>query len=218
MIPKSIISQQKLLQKISIVSNLNKPLKDGLYFSRYFIDFFDQSYLDETLENWEDISDKSYFLNQLDIIVNENLEGIEEVIKLNLNSRKHLVEEIFKLYKLRFYSAMITLSLSQVDGIMKEITKRNGFYNSRNEKLKYLDDDLYVGFFSEFELLNVEKRNDYELFKKDITNMSLLNRHAILHGESVEFGHNINALKVILLLTFIAELYPNNQSLTENNK
>ncbi len=31
--------------------------------------------------------------------------------------------------------------------------------------------------------------------------MTLLNRHPVLHGESKEFGHKINAIKAVLLLT-----------------
>ena len=218
MIPKAFIEQQKILQSVSIVSKLNEMTKNGIYLSGFYIDHFEPDYLDNLLSNWSESSDKTDFQRRLSKVVYDNLEKIETEIKKSLTSRNHIITEIFVLFKLKYYSAMITLTLSQVDGIMKEITRKNGFYNSNNEnrkinpnRIKYLDDSFYVNFISTYELLKVENRNDYELLKKNINDMTLLNRHAILHGESVEFGHEFNAIKSILLLTLIGELCESNQ-------
>ena len=122
------------------------------------------------------------------------------------------------MYKTKQFAGLIVLVLSQVDGIMKEITGNSvGLYNSNPEKkkinpnkMKYLDEDLYVNFFSNLHQLDVKNRNNYELFKKDIKDLTRFNRHCILHGESFDFDNELNAVKSILLLTFIAEIYSAN--------
>jgi len=88
--------------------------------------------------------------------------------------RGEIISAVFKLYKSKQYIGLIPLVLSQVDGIMKKITGDNiGFYSANSERkkenpnrLKYLGHEFYVHFFSNYEQLNAENRNDYELFEK----------------------------------------------------
>lgn len=217
MIPKAILVQQKMWLSASINSKLNKTVKDGIYLSRFFIERFEPEYLNEILEDWESNKDNAEFIEKLKQIVCDNIKIIEQDIKCSIKNRVHLIDEIFRLFELKYFSSMITLSLSQIDGIMKKITNDNGLYSSNHEhkkinpsKPKYLESEFYISFFSEYELLNIENRNNYELFKKGVKDLSLFNRHSILHGESTNFGHELNATKTILLLYFIANLYSSN--------
>lgn len=210
---KSIVENQKLLLSVSILSQLNKLAKDGIYLSRFFMDLLEQEYLIIVLENWEDEKTKTSFIEKLDQLICEKWNLLEIEINKNLYERLNIINEILDLFSRKVYSAMITLTLSQVDGLMKEITKAIGFYASHPEskkdnpnRMKYLDNKFSVDFFSVFEILNVDNRHDYELFKRDVVDMTCFNRHSILHGESFEFGHRINALKALLLLSFISEL------------
>jgi hypothetical protein len=222
---KVISIEKKILLLCSINSNLNKLVKDGIYLSSFFIGSFDLEYLNKTLEVWEAKTNNSEFNEKLKQIVYQDLEEIEQEVKNSLKAREHIITEIFRTFELGFFSSMITLTLSQVDGIMKEITKKIGFYNSypdskkENPKMvKYLDSLIYIRHFSDYELLRITNRHDYELFKRDINDLSLLNRHSILHGESTEFGNEFNAIKAILLLFFISDLYISNSDEFTNGR
>lgn len=142
---------------------------------------------------------KDFIDNSLDEIQYETIKAIPK--------RQEIINSIFELYRVKNYIPIIPLVLSQADGIMKEFVK-SGLYTSELSKLKFQNSDFYVNFLSNYEqLLNIENRNDYELFMKDISDMTKFNRHSILHGESFEFGNELNAIKAILLFTFIVEVH-----------
>lgn len=202
----------------AINEKLEVPLKEGIYLSDYFLSKFDSFDLWQILENWSDENLKSKFLKELDKTVKVSLDEIQENLSKKIKDRNEIIIEIFQLYKNNYFSGTITLVLSQVDGLMKEITGgKEGFYSSTHEdtkkskpnRLKHLDHEIYINYFSEFHLLDVRNRNDYMLFKKDIDDLKAFNRHSILHGESAQFGTHLNALKAILLLVFIGDLYDN---------
>lgn len=52
-----------------------------------------------------------------------------------------------------------------------------------------------------------EDRNDSLVLEGNTTRLSDLNRHAILHGESIDYGTKSNSIKAILLLDFIENLH-----------
>jgi hypothetical protein len=216
-IPSAIQAKMKFMKRVSVKSKLSNTAKDGYYLSSFFIDEIGIEYLDEVLANWDTL-DQSDFNARLKICIGSSITELEFETKKCLTNRGKVVSTIFDLYKSQQFIGLIPLVLSQVDGIMKEITGGSvGFYNSNPEqkrknpnRLKYLEHDLYIQFFSNYEILNVENRNEYELFRKDISDLTKFNRHAILHGESHEFGNETNAIKSILLITFMAELYAAN--------
>ena len=201
--------------QLSINENLNKPLKEGIYLSNYFLNLFDKFDLWQVLENWSEESIKSKFLKKLTETIQDNLNEIKQDLTEKVKKRRNVIQEIFQLYENKYYFGVTVLVLSQVDGMMKEITKDHvGFYSSTDEKkrkqpnrLKHLDHEISINYFSEFHLLDIKNRNDYMLFKKNINDLEAFNRHSILHGESSQFGTSLNALKAILLLVFIGDLY-----------
>lgn len=102
-----------------------------------------------------------------------------------------------------------------MDGVMKKITKgKVGFFSTNYEnhkshpnRVKYLDEEIFLNYFSELELINIENRNDFELFRKNENGNLAFNRHNILHGGSFQYGTKLNGLKAMLLLKFISDLY-----------
>lgn len=211
---KELKRQNKFRLKNLVNQRLNILTKEGYYLSDYFLGKLDLAYLNIILSDWDNI-DKSEFNSKLKELIETNALKIQKEISGILTKRKEVIECIFELYKSKNYIAIIPLILSQVDGIMKEITNGNaGFYMAYPEKskqnpnqLKYLDKELYVNFLSEYEQLNVENRNDYELFGRNISDMTKFNRHTILHGESCEYANELNSIKAMLLLAFITEIY-----------
>ena len=212
---KALENLSDLLMRANISSAVRNITKDGYYLSSFFIELFEKKYLLDLLSNWSDIDDKSEFNQKLKDLIDSNVNELEDNIKKSIPKRSQIIASIFSLYKSSHYAGLITLVLSQVDGLMKEITDgKNGFYNAypskKKEKpnhLKFLDNEFYFGLFSDGAQLVVEDRNEYELFKKDVEDLTAFNRHAILHGESYEFAHELNAVKSILLLSLIADVY-----------
>lgn len=204
--------------RLLINGQLDKPLKEGVYISDYFLDLFDHFDVWQSLVNWDDEDRRVEFLTELENTVGAKLEEIQGGLIDKIPNRTEIIREIFQLYQANCFSGMVTLVLSQVDGLMKEITKGNeGFYASTPDeakkvipnRLKHLDHEIGINYFSELHLLDIGNRNDYMLFQKDIADMTAFNRHSILHGESYQFGTKLNALKSILLLVFIGDLYDN---------
>lgn len=196
--------------KVSINENLSKANKDGYYLSSNSLARFDLDYLCETLGNWgfHDVDD---FNKRLENIIDNSIEDIKNDIIENIHERSEIIKSIFRLYKSHEYYGMITLALSQIDGIMKGVTISEGFFATSEGNPKYLDKEIYIHFMSSGEQLQVDDRNDYELLAKESTDGSKFNRHSILHGESIFFGHKLNAIKSILLLDFISEIHYANQ-------
>jgi hypothetical protein len=77
--------------------------------------------------------------------------------------------------------------------------------------MKYFKSDVYFVFFSSYEHIDVNDRNEYELSRKD-ANLQEFNRHAILHGESYTYSNDTNAPKALLLLISISEISNSNST------
>lgn len=209
-IPKAILMQMDINLRMSVNSKLSTACKSGYYLATRVINSFELSSLDKSLNGWETL-DKEEFNKSLKLIINSNFDEFKEFVSAAIPKRQEITNCVFDLYKQGNFIALIPLILSQVDGIMKEITGKNGFYASKNDKMKYFENDVYFDFFSNYEHLDVNDRNEYELLKKD-ANSQEFNRHAILHGESYTYSNDTNALKALLLLIFIAEISNSNST------
>jgi len=201
---QAIRMQMDINLKMSINSKLSIASKSGYYLASSVIYSFEFDLLDRLLSEWGTTNGEE-FNKSLIQIINKNLREFKEFISQSIPERREITDCIFDLYEQRNFIALIPLILSQVDGIMKQITGEYGFYVSKTQKMRYFENDFYFNFFSNYEQLNVENRNDYELFREK-ANSNEFNRHSILHGESYSYSSELNALKALLLLIFIAEI------------
>jgi hypothetical protein len=203
-------SQRKLYLRAEIAHKVKVINSEGYYLSSNILSSFDLDYINNTLSNWESV-DKVDFDAQLRSLIDEHKNWIIQYAIEVLPNRKEIIETIFKLYMDKNHIAVIPLVLSQIDGIAKEMTLgKAGFYNSKSDKLAFQAANPYVHFISNAMQLHYENRNDYELFRKNIVSQQDFNRHAILHGESYQFGTEKNAIKAILLFDFVLEIYSAN--------
>lgn len=200
-------SQRQLYLRAEIAYKVKVINSEGYYLSSNILFSFDLDYINDTLSNWES-ADKENFDDQLCTLIDENRNWIIQYAIEVLPNRKEIIETIFKLYEDKNYIAVVPLVLSQIDGIAKEITLgKIGFYNSKSDKLTFPAANPYVHFLSNAMQLHYEDRNNYELFRKNVISQQDFNRHAILHGESYQFGTKKNAIKAILLFDFVREVY-----------
>lgn len=221
---KSLRETHKAIRKylnvhITLSKGIHALTAEGWYFSVEFIDALAISNLDEYLINNPEGFNAdviSTFENQIVLI--------EKKLNDAYPRREKLIKTIFQLHRDGFYVAAILLALAQADGISKESftikgkdgkTIHVGFFEMTNSKSEVraqkLSHSFEVSNSSMFSVLYnqlaKEDRNDSLVLEGKTTRLSDLNRHAIMHGESVDYGTKINSIKAILLLDFIEDLH-----------
>jgi hypothetical protein len=182
--------------------------KDGWYLSTEFLDEFGIiGHSMDVARNWDDQKRKDFFYQRAQQVIYE--EGYLNQIQNKFNEiapdREDLSKEMFEQFRSKNYYSFITLCLSQVNGLTKEIIEIN-FFSSENRRQKIGNEEAVNSLFSLIkDQLYTGDRNDLELIKEGYIGNGL-NRHSIMHGESINFGTEENGIKAILLLDFTIEL------------
>lgn len=147
------------------------------------------------------------------VIKNFSLEQctIFKFIHKTIPHRRSLISEIEGSFKNKFYSAVVILCYTQVDGICNE-NIRYGFFDTDqryNLKISRLEpkDSLASKIAGQLK----EPRNEMNRYvKPEIDNCTFkldsFNRHLVMHGHSIHFGTELNAIRAILLLDFVCSL------------
>lgn len=130
----------------------------------------------------------------------ENLEKIEEQLIDKHTDRKDIINEAFKAHRNEMYYSSTILFLSQGDGIID-----GKIFHNRQNLEKHLDKSKnpnFIKILKEDSSLNVPsiKINKSKYFSK-------LNRHAVMHGESLDYGTEKNSLKALSLCCFVSDWY-----------
>lgn len=130
----------------------------------------------------------------------ENLEKIEEQLIDKHTERKDIINEAFKAHRNEMYYSSTILFLSQSDGIID-----GKIFHNRQNLEKHLDKSKnpnFIKILKEDSSLNVPsiKINKSKYFSK-------LNRHAVMHGESLDYGTEKNSLKALSLCCFVSDWY-----------
>lgn len=131
-----------------------------------------------------------YFRKKLDIIANE--------IIINYPERQDLLDKIFQTHKQGEYNISIPLSLIQADGISNhrfggEVFMKRGRRIIASHSLSSHAEDLISN--ESLPIWASESNRPNKSF--------ILNRHQIVHGESTDYGNELNSLKAISFLYWI---------------
>ncbi len=143
------------------------------------------------------------------------INSVTNSVARNFIHRKQILSEISKAYELGLFSSVIALSYSIADGICNEIWGF-GFFDKNKKKDNIHSLKLYLNLADvDFGLSNsfIDQLgitdNEIIMYSKD---PSLLveknircsyNRHLVMHGQSTDYGNQVNALRSILLLEFL---------------
>ena len=148
-----------------------------------------------------------------EILVNyykSNLDRIFEELIDRHDNRKEIFIQIFNSFKSENYNVLIPCTLSQVDGICFDFTKKKFFIKEKaNNFLPQVTSELEksAGYFTDLYLTPIQNKTPIMAQEKDIIGFPChLNRHEILHGISTDYGTEINSLKVISLLKYLSDL------------
>lgn len=129
----------------------------------------------------------------------------DEIIK-RFKNRENIIQAAFQAHDRAEYELSVPIFLIQVDGLCYDITKHNLFQKG-NRKLLICDyiEKLITGSFQSALLSPLKKPLPIYMNKHERhENFNELNRHQVLHGESIDYGTEINSLKAISLLNYIA--------------
>jgi hypothetical protein len=203
---------------IQLSKNIHALTANGWYFSMEFIDALGTADLTSLIEK-----DPIGFVIRVGNTFSEQKNSIEKKLIMAFPKRAVLLKNIFALHNAENYEAAIPLALTQADGMCKDVffvTDKSGkkipvgFFdidrNQSSTKAQRLSKSFRVPDTSIFNVLFNQlakvDRNNSLVLEGNTKRLSELNRHAILHGESTDYGTRINSIKAILLLDFIEDL------------
>ncbi|EGR2813203.1 hypothetical protein WR37_22060 [Vibrio parahaemolyticus] len=140
-----------------------------------------------------------YFESELDVILKYLCERHP--------NRAHIITSAMNAHKRKEYVLSIPVLLSQIDGICKERIGHH-LFTKRNKRPKtaiYIDqldiDSYQSALLAPFAVSTPIVASEYERE----SDFNLLNRHMVLHGESLDYGSQKNSLKALSLLNYIVQ-------------
>ncbi len=132
-------------------------------------------------------------------------EDIESVLIDKFSVRAVPIEQAFKAHRRNEFFLSVPVFLAQSDGICKELTgfqlfgRRDGVPKTATY-VKSIEDELTSSLLYPLSIPLPVSASEHERE----TWPDSLNRHAILHGESLDYGTEPQSLKSISLLNYIA--------------
>jgi len=199
----------------------------GWYISPYVIDEYAMTDLYRLTRPENIIEFEETIINNSDRLIDDTIKKCSTLFP----NRSTIFIEIHNSYKNKFYHSVISLSYTQADGICNEKwgcpffqkDKVNNYEFRVYPKLNTDDRSFSLSFADQLKVVENEmtlNSND-NIFNEETKKRSTFNRHRVLHGQSVEFGIQKNALRAILLLDFLCyfvEIDKSNSSVIQENE
>jgi hypothetical protein len=136
------------------------------------------------------------------------VDEIEASIVERYPHRAHLIRAAFRAHRLEEYVLSIPVLLAQVDGICKEVFDQY-FFRKKNKRPRtaiYVDqivqDTYRAALLSPLARILPINASEGER----AVDCFALNRHTVLHGESLDYGNKSNGLKAISLINYVARV------------
>jgi hypothetical protein len=147
-----------------------------------------------------------YFDNQIKIIESE-------IVK-QFPHRAHIISSAFRAHADEEYCLSIPVFLSQTDGICKERVGQYLFVkqNKKPQTAIYVErlaaDTYEAALLSPLATTTPISASEGERN----ANVDFLNRHTVLHGESLSYGTKINSLKAVSLINYVSQSLMRNEN------
>jgi hypothetical protein len=165
-----------------------------------------------TLGYLRDVLDEGDIAKAENVFIKYFEDRVSKIEKFLLNKfphRAHLVKAAFDAHKRKKYCLSIPLFFAQTDGICKDIIRQYLFMksNGRPRTAIYVDqiaaNSLMAALLSPLaETLPINASE-----RERPTNFTGLNRHMVLHGESLDYGNKTNSLKAISLINYVGNVF-----------
>lgn len=138
----------------------------------------------------------------------DRLSEIEKSISTKYPHRSHIIQSAFGAHRRGEYVLSIPALLAQTDGICKEVMGQNLFTTKDKKPCTALyvsqlaaDSSMAALLSPLSEVLPISQNTSQRSGSFDA-----LNRHMVLHGESLDYGTRINGLKAVSLVNYVAEI------------
>ena len=141
----------------------------------------------------------------------EQMTAIETGLVTKNPSRGRILSEAFEAQRTQKYVFSIPIFLAQIDGISKEFLGEEYFRYGRSKDIpakliqQLAGDDFLESALRALIPKGQMRANSKERNLRD--RPAILNRHAVLHGEDLNYDSELNGLKTISLLNFMSEMY-----------
>lgn len=135
------------------------------------------------------------------------LEEIEESITTQFPHRAHIIRSAIRAHVNQDYYLSIPVLLAQTDGICKEVVGQYLFMKKDKKPgtAIYVDqvaaDTYKAALLSPLAASTPIAASEHEREE----GFNLLNRHMVLHGESLDYGNKVNGLKAISLINYVSQ-------------
>jgi hypothetical protein len=138
---------------------------------------------------------------------NGKIVEIEEELVSNHVRRSTLLHAAFKAHRRGEYELSIPVLIAQADGICSEVIGYQLFRKDRKGSpyiAKYVKEIVADKYKSAFLFPFTQDLPIHYSERKRNGSFSALNRHQVLHGESVNYGTRLNSFKAISLVYYIS--------------
>jgi hypothetical protein len=132
--------------------------------------------------------------------------------------RAHLIRSAFNAHERGEYELSIPVLLAQANGICVEATKYELFSKRDRAKIAaYVDMEVTNALMAAvLSPLTISLPISFTEGERG-PDFAQLNRHVVLHGESVDYGTELNSLKAISLLNYVAYAFRKHDELGEES-
>ena len=138
----------------------------------------------------------------------EALESIEETAANNYPRRAHLLRQAFAAHRRGEYGLSIPVFLAQTDGICTDVTGGELFRSSKGRPRTAGCVANVQGEFHKALLSPLDQKIPLNLNKEDRgVGFGQLNRHMVLHGESLDYDTRTNGLRAVSLINYVVEVF-----------
>lgn len=140
----------------------------------------------------------------------ENLDIIENRLCSKFPHRAKIIKAAFSAHRRGEYELSIPIFLAQTDGICYEVINHYYFIRVRGERKPstaiYVD-SVASNAFRQALLAPLSQPLPISASQKERGDtFNELNRHQVMHGESLDYGTDINSLKSISLITYVSHV------------
>ena len=140
----------------------------------------------------------------------DNMPEIEVRIKNNYPHRFDIIGSAFIAHRREEYELSIPVFLAQTDGLCYEVINEHLFMRDKERKaprtIRYVDRFASNAFRQALLAPLAHKLPiSASIYERD-ENFNELNRHQVLHGESLDYGTEVNSLKSISLLNYVNQV------------
>ena len=138
----------------------------------------------------------------------ENLSKIEKSIIDRFPNRERIIRAAFSAHRRGEYELSIPVFFSQTDGICKDVVNEY-FFMKQNHKPRIANYVKQIAADSLRSAILTPLTQNLPIVmseKERGPDFTALNRHMVLHGESLDYGTKTNSLKVISLINYVTNV------------